>query len=324
MKLSEVIKSSSYVSRISFCSLEKLKVQQTFRFLLLTARKSLRNVFGQVFKSVLVLSTVTIWGKLVFLKICFFFFLRNWVKFLCLLAKETERNCHKIILRVQKVNSLVRKTWKRTSVEFYRTWSERNCKNFPADLSEVYLSCPEQHFEEIYFSWRFFSSWDFDRKFCALWQMKLSEVFETSFYVSRRSVFSSESLERGQVFSFLVFTAKLLGNIVESVLVFSIATFWGKTVFFSKNFFLSGILSVSFMPYGKTNLARLLKIRFTRPEDLFFSYQTLKKAQIFRFIVLTAKKILEKLFGRLVKSVLVLSTVTLWGKLFFWRFFLRY
>ena len=82
------------------------------------------------------------------------------------------------------------------------------CKFFSLDISKVYLSCPEQHFEETYISWRFFPFWDIDWSFCALWQMKLSEVFKSLFFVSRWSVFSSKSLEKGQVFSFLVLTAK--------------------------------------------------------------------------------------------------------------------
>ena len=42
---------------------------------------------------------------------------------------------------------------------------------------------------------------------------------------------------------------------------------------------------------------------------------------MFSFSVLTGKKNLRKLFGRLVKSLLVVSTVTFWGRLFFWMFF---
>ena len=41
---------------------------------------------------------------------------------------------------------------------------------------------------------------------------------------------------------------------------------------------------------------------------------------MFSFFVLTAKTSLRKLFGRLVKSVLVLSTLPFLGKLVFWRF----
>ena len=41
---------------------------------------------------------------------------------------------------------------------------------------------------------------------------------------------------------------------------------------------------------------------------------------MFSFLVLTAKTSLQKLIGRLFKSVLVLSTVTLWMKLVFWWF----
>ena len=153
----------------------------------------------------------------------------------------------------------------------------------------MYSSCPEQHFEEIYFSWWFFSSLDFDQKFCALWQRKLSEVFKTSFYVSRRSVFLSKSLEKGQVFSFLVFTANFFGNFVKSVLVFSIATFWGKTVFLSKIFFPFWDSECKFHALWKNKPSEVVEISFFASKRSFFSYQKLEKAHLFRFIVLTAK-----------------------------------
>ena len=41
---------------------------------------------------------------------------------------------------------------------------------------------------------------------------------------------------------------------------------------------------------------------------------------MFSFCVLTAKKNQPKPFGRLVKTVLELSTVTFWGKLVLWKF----
>ena len=182
-----------------------------YSFLVLTAKKSLRFLFSRIVKSVLVQSTVTIWGKLVLWRFVFFFFVGNWIKISCLLAREKKRHYQKIIVSRRSIRML-EKLENAQVFSFLVLGAKKNCRVFSADLLKVYLSCAEQHLEEIYICWRFFSSWDFEKKFCALWQIKLSEVFKTSFYVSRRSVFSSKSLEKGRVFSSLVLTAKKLAN----------------------------------------------------------------------------------------------------------------
>ena len=52
----------------------------------------------------------------------------------------------------------------------------------------------------------------------------------------------------------------------------------------------------------------------------FSLLEQLKIQQVFRFLLPTTKKCLRKLFGRVFKKVLVLSTVAIWRKLVLWRF----
>ena len=87
-KLSEVVKTSFYVSRRSFFSVKTLKIAQMFSFVVLTAERSLRKLFGRPAKSVFVLSTITIWGELAFSKICFISFLEFWLKLFCVMEKK--------------------------------------------------------------------------------------------------------------------------------------------------------------------------------------------------------------------------------------------
>ena len=65
--------------------------------------------------------------------------------------------------------------------------------------------------------------------------------------------------------------------------------------------------------------------RTLRVRKINFLVEILKQPQILIFSVLTAKNSLRKFFGRLVKSALLLTKVTFWGKLFLWSFvfFLR-
>ena len=76
------------------------------------------------------------------------------------------------------------------------------------------------------------------------------------------------------MFKFLVLTAvsslrKTFGRLVKSVPILSTVTFWGKVIFVKIYFFLYGILSVSYTPYGKTNTARLSKL-FVRVQSVFW------------------------------------------------------
>ena len=101
-KLSEVVKTSFYESRRSIFSLKNFKDAQMCSFLVLTAKKSLRELVGRLVKSVFVLSTVKFWGKLFLWRFVFFSFWDfEWNK-ICLMAKEAQWSCQIIILRVQK------------------------------------------------------------------------------------------------------------------------------------------------------------------------------------------------------------------------------
>ena len=59
----------------------------------------------------------------------------------------------------------------------------------------------------------------------------------------------------------------------------------------------------------------VVKTSFYVSRRSFFSLKRLENAQMFGFVVLTAKMSLREHFGTLVKSIRVLSTVTFWGKL---------
>ena len=58
--------------QITLKIVEKWKNPKLFKFLVPTAVSSLRKTFGRLVKGVPLLSTVTFWGKVIFLKICFF------------------------------------------------------------------------------------------------------------------------------------------------------------------------------------------------------------------------------------------------------------
>ena len=65
---------------------------------------------------------------------------------------------------------------------------------------------------------------------------------------------------------------------------------------------------------------KVCETRFLRVQKINFLSENLKYPQTFMFSVLTAKNSLRELFGRVVKSALVLTTVTFSGKLFPWSF----
>ena len=65
------------------------------------------------------------------LMICFFFFLGNWMKNLCLSAKETKPSCQKFVLGVQRMYEC--------SGFSYLKQEKRGCENFLSDWSKVYL-----------------------------------------------------------------------------------------------------------------------------------------------------------------------------------------
>ena len=125
------------VQNINFL-VEKLKYPQLFILLVLTAKNSLRKSFGRLVKSVLVCTTVKLWGKLVFWS--FVFLLGFWIRKLCLMAKETQRSCQNFFFWVQNIIFLVRRKLKIHKSVFFAYFQLKSvCENFLAELSKMYL-----------------------------------------------------------------------------------------------------------------------------------------------------------------------------------------
>ena len=125
--------------------------------------------------------------------------------------------------------------------------------------------------------------------------------------------------------SFHVLTAKnnlrkIFNRVVKSVLVLSTVTFWGKLILWSFVFFLSGKLNERNYASWQKKLSEVDKISSYVSRKLFLSLEKPKSRQMRFYRVLPAEKFLRKLLGIVVKSVLVLSKLTFWGKLVLWRF----
>ena len=69
------------------------KIPKMFIFLVSTAKNSLQKNFSRLVKSVPILSTVTFWGKVIFLKIWFLSLWDFGLIFLCPMLKQTQRGC---------------------------------------------------------------------------------------------------------------------------------------------------------------------------------------------------------------------------------------
>ena len=123
------------------------------------------------------------------------------------MAKETQRCCWNFVLRVQKILFLVPK-FKNAQMFSFCVLTSKKClrKRFGGLVKSVLVLSTVTFWGRLFF-WRFFFC-NIENKFYASWQKKLSEVVKTSFYESRRSIFSLEKLENAQMCSFLVLTAK--------------------------------------------------------------------------------------------------------------------
>ena len=78
----------------------------------------------------------------------------------------------------------------------------------------------------------------------------------------------------------------------------------------------------NFSVFCKNKLSEVARFSFYVSRKKFFLLKKcIKRHKFSSFLVPTAKKCLRKKIGRLVKSVLVLSTVLFPGKLVFWSFF---
>ena len=126
-----------------------------------------------------------------------------------------------------------------------------------------------------------------------------------------------------QRFSFCVLTAekkcrRFFGRLAIFFLVHGNTL--RKTVSVKIHFLSFWDFECKFSVFCKNKLSKVARFHFTCPEKNFSRKKMHRKAVNFSFLVPTAKKIFRKKFGRLVKSVLVLSTVLFRGKLVFWRF----
>ena len=91
------------VQKINFL-VKILNYPQMFILFVLTAKNSLRKLFGRLLKSVLVRTTLKFWGRKFFEVL--FFYLGLWLKFLCLMAKETQRSCQTSFSESRRLISL--------------------------------------------------------------------------------------------------------------------------------------------------------------------------------------------------------------------------
>ena len=154
---------------------------------------------------------------------------------------------------------------------------------------------------------------------------KAGRDLKTDFYVSRRSIFLLKTWNNPNFLCFLYSQRKKFAR-----------TFWQgcqkctcidhKT--FSGKLFLWSFVFFCFCDFEWIGLCLLAKEAYevVKPSSYvsrraFFLLMKPKNAQMFTFFVLTANTNLRKLFGRLVNSIFVLSTVTYLGKLVFWRVF---
>ena len=162
---------------------------------------------------------------------------------------------------------------------------KRICENFLADLSKVHLSCPQQNFEKktIFLMSHFFSGF-LIVSFMPYGKTNSSKLSKLHLPYSRGFLWKKVFLQIFEVFSSLL-------HFKQKVLSLSV----GK---------------------GRNGCHE----RILRVQNINFLVENLTYPQLFIILVLTAKNSLRKCFGRPVKSVLVWTTVKLWGKLVFWSF----
>ena len=211
-----------------------------FRFLVLTAKNILLKFLGRLAKSVLVLSTLTFWGKLFFLKVYFF---SLW-DFEC---------------------------------KFYGLWQNKLSAVIP-----TFPTCPLEIFRKKC-SFRIFRSFFYRSNtlrevfqvFC--WK-KAGRVVKTACYRWRTSFWEKKwNFHKDLVFVYL--QRKHLPKILWRTCPTCICLVHKNTLkkFFLRSFFfLSGTLSVTFLPSGKTNSARLSKVHLTCPENPFSRWKSLE------------------------------------------------
>ena len=208
-----------------------------FSFLVLTAKKSLRKYFWPNCQKCFWFVHCNSSQKFRLLKIRFFLSGSLNVSFM-FLAKQNERGCQNNILRVRRFS------WKKNLFEIFKVFS--SFVHFVQDVLSLSVG----------------------KKWNACQNSNQSIYTEDQITLK-----IEEKWKNPKLFKFLVLTAvsslrKTFGRLVKSVPILSTVTFWGKVIFVKIYFFLYGILSVSYTPYGKTNSARLSKL-FVRVRSVF-------------------------------------------------------
>ena len=209
-----------------------------FSFLVLTAKKSLRKYFWPNCQKCFWFVHCNSSQKFRLLKIRFFLSGSLNVSFM-FLAKQNERGCQNNILRVRRFS------WKKNLFEIFKVFS--SFVHFVQDVLSLSVG----------------------KKWNACQNSNQSIYTEDQITLK-----IEEKWKNPKLFKFLVLTAvsslrKTFGRLVKSVPILSTVTFWGKVIFVKIYFFLYGILSVSYTPYGKTNSARLSKL-FVRVRSVFW------------------------------------------------------
>ena len=153
-------------------------------FCVLPAKKRLRKLLGRVVKNVLVVSTVTIWGKLVLWRFVFFFFLGSWKKLFAFRQKKLSQVVKKSFY-LSKGSFFLLENFKCAQMFSFCVLSAKtNLRKLFGRLVESALVLSTAKFwKKNYFSDESFFFWVFHCKFYALWQNKLIEIVKTSFTV---------------------------------------------------------------------------------------------------------------------------------------------
>ena len=237
---------------------EKWKISKMFNFLVPTAKSSLRKCCGVLVKSVPILPKVTFWGKVTFLKICFFPYGTLSVSF----------------------------------THYGKTISARFCK--------IFIRVRNFFWEDVFFIrffWSFLPLLYIKQIVPSLW-WKPWRVVNSAFYMWRTAFWGQTwKIRRVLLFSYLPWK-----NAEESLAHFSKLYLFCtqkhlEDICFSEIYFsLCWTLSVTFLPSGKTNSARLTKLHFTCPEK---NFSRKKHLQWHKLLILSCRTYCDKNFAKI-------------------------
>ena len=196
--------------------------------------------------------------------------------------------------------------------KFYALW-----QNKLSDVAQTLCTCPDFSLAEVFFYrsfWKFLPFLYFKQNVPSIW-WKPGRVVNSAFYMWWTSFWGKNEKSAVNYFSrtYREKMSKNLWQTLQNCICLVLRNTLRKFVSLKIYFFLSGNLSVTFLPSGKQ--IQLASQNFIlRVQKNNFLVKNTSKCTIFSFLVLTAKKSLRKFFGRLVEIVLVLSTLIYWGK----------